>query len=273
MTVFRIDVENAEVEASRNYGSYPWDTIDYAYVGSRLWIDPYNGDLYTVTQGAMWVVDTETLDRARTFRPASYGFLHNNGAIYLARDPQVWEYWAGDERATAIVALRDESVEQGAEQTIELSGFGPGELLELWSRPDAVLLGTVNADEQGSASFTFDASMQLGEATVQITRVSTRGLLAARYDVVEAGVPPNTEPPIHPTDPAGSDGPGSPGASGRAVDSEQSALAATGAEGAPYAWGAVFALLALIIGTKLATSRRMIARRRGIDLSTNEPDL
>ncbi len=177
VSVFRIDVDTREVRARRTYEPYPWDTIDYAHVGSRLWYDPYVDQLYVVSQRSMYTIDPVTLDRARVFRPASYGFLHNNGNVFIARDLQYWEYTPSD-RPAAAAGVAAESVPAGRPQTVTLTGLGPGEEAELWLRPDARQLGTVRADATGAASLTFTVPLdRSGELTVEARRLSTRGAL------------------------------------------------------------------------------------------------
>lgn len=183
VSVFRIDVDTRSVEARRNYQSYPWDSIDYAHVGSRLWIDPYLDTIYTVAQGAMYTIDPETLDRARVFRPASIGFAHTNGNVYLARDVRVWEY-TPSARPSAAIDVAADTVAAGSVQTVTVSGLGPGERAEVWLRPRARLLGTVRADAEGTARLEFTVPLDLaGVRTVEARRVSTRAALWARFAV------------------------------------------------------------------------------------------
>lgn len=181
VTVFRMDVETQEVEARRTYEPYPWDTIAYAHVGSRLWYDPYVDELYVVSQAKMFTIDPVTLDRARVFQPASYGFLHNNGNVFIARDLKYWEY-TPSARPAATAAVAAGSVPAGRPQTVTFSGLGPGEELELWLRPDAKPLGTVRADDTGTASLTFTVPLdRAGELTVEGRRLSTRGVLSTSF--------------------------------------------------------------------------------------------
>jgi streptogramin lyase len=177
VSVFRIDVETREVEARRNYEPYPWDTIAYAHVGSRLWYDPYVDKLYVVSQAKMFTIDPVTLDRARVFQPTSYGFLHNNGTVFLARDLQYWEYTPSARPAAAADVAAD-AVPAGRSQTVTFTGLGPGEELEVWLRPEARQLGTVRADATGTASLTFTVPLdRAGELTLEGRRLSTRGAL------------------------------------------------------------------------------------------------
>lgn len=181
VTVFRMDVETREVEATRTYEPYPWDTIAYAHVGSRVWFDPYVDQLYVVSQAKMFTIDPVTLDRARVFQPSSYGFLHNNGNVFIARDLKYWEY-TPSARPAATAAAATESVPAGRPQTVTFSGLGPGEEVELWLRPDARSLGTVRADATGTASLTVNVPLdRAGELTVEARRLSTRGVLSTSF--------------------------------------------------------------------------------------------
>lgn len=191
VTVFRLDTATRRVEAVRNYGDYPWDTVEQAWVGARLWIDPYDGAPHVVTQGAAYRIDPVTLDRARFFRPASFGFAHNNGHYYLARDPMAWEYTPA-ERPAARVTAGGEAVVPCGEQTATLSGFGPGELVELWLRPSAHYLGSVRAGQDGRLThrFTVPGDLPAGAHRVEVRRVQTNASLGAPVTV--APPPPQT---------------------------------------------------------------------------------
>ncbi|MCT2583093.1 hypothetical protein [Actinophytocola gossypii] len=184
VTVFRLDPGTRRVEAVRNYGEYPWDEVDHAWVGSRLWIDPYDGLPHVVTQRSMYKIDPTTLDRARWFRPVSYGFLHNNGNIYLARDPRVWEY-TPSARPAASVSIPGDPAPPCGERPVELAGFGPGELVEVWLRPSATYLGSVHAGPDGTLShpFTLPGDAPPGENRVEIKRVLTGRALTADFTV------------------------------------------------------------------------------------------
>lgn len=192
VTVFRLDTGTRQVEAVRNYDSYPWDTVDHAWVGSRLWIDPYDGQPQVVTQASAYRIDPASLDRARWFRPASYGMLHNNGNVYLARDPRVWEYTPSARRA-AEVSMAPGEVAPCGERTVELSGFGPNELVEVWLRPSATYLGSVHAGPDGALShrFTVPGDTPAGENRVEIKRVLTGRSMTTTMTV--AAPPPETE--------------------------------------------------------------------------------
>ncbi|WP_162605940.1 hypothetical protein [Jiangella aurantiaca] len=177
VSVFRMDVETREVEARRNYEPYPWDTVAYAHVGSRLWYDPYVDKIYVVSQAKMFTIDPVTLDRARVFQPASYGFLHNNGNVFIARDLKYWEY-TPSARPAAAASVAADAVPAGRPQTVTFTGLGPGEQLEVWLRPNARMLGTVRADATGTARLTFTVPLdRSGELTVEGRRLSTRGAL------------------------------------------------------------------------------------------------
>ncbi|WP_053202095.1 hypothetical protein [Jiangella muralis] len=199
VSVFRLDVETREVEARRTYEPYPWDTIAYAHVGSRLWWDPYVDKLYVVSQAKMFTIDPVTLDRTRVFQPVSHGFLHTNGNVFLGRDARVWEY-TPSARPAAAAAAAAESVPAGRPQTVTFTGLGPGEEAELWLRPDARQLGTVRADATGTASLTFTVPLdRSGELTIEGRRLSTRGALWTSFqaaaplcDVIVTG--PHAEP-------------------------------------------------------------------------------
>ncbi|RIQ18377.1 PQQ-binding-like beta-propeller repeat protein [Jiangella rhizosphaerae] len=182
VSVFRIDVATRTVEARRNYEPYPWDTIDYAHVGSRLWYDPHVDQLYVVSQRNMYRIDPVTLDRARVFRPASYGLLHTNGNVYIARDLQYWEY-TPSARPAAAASVAADAVPAGRSQTVTFTGLGPGEQLEVWLRPNARQLGTVRADATGTASLTFTVPLDRGgELTLEGRRLSTRGALWTSFE-------------------------------------------------------------------------------------------
>ncbi|PZF82920.1 hypothetical protein [Jiangella anatolica] len=185
VSVFRLDVATQTVEARRNYEPYPWDTVAYAHVGSRLWWDPYVDRLYVVSQARMYTIDPVTLDRARVFQPASYGFLHNNGNVFIARDLKYWEY-TPSARPAAGVSAEAETVPAGRPQTVALTGLGAGEEVELWLRPSARYLGTVRADAGGTASLTFTVPLdRSGELTVEARRLSTRGALWTSFQATE----------------------------------------------------------------------------------------
>lgn len=184
-SVFRVDVDSRTVEDSRTYIDYPWDSIAYAHVGARLWLDPYDGDLYVVSQAKMYRIDTETLDRVRYFQPASHGFLHNNGNVYLARDTLAWEY-TPNERPHAQLSVTADDVAGGQEQTVTVTGLGAGEPVEVWLRPDARLLASLTADADGTVEYTYvvdDATDEVRDEQVEVRRVGTRGLLHGEYTV------------------------------------------------------------------------------------------
>lgn len=187
VSVFRLDVETQTVEARRTYEPYPWETVDYIHVGSRLWIDPYLGTIYVVTQGAVYTIDPASLNRSRVFRPASIGFLHNNGDAFLARDARVWEY-TSSARPAAVASVAHEVITAGSQQTLTVTGLGAGELVEIWERPRARLLDSVRADPSGTltSTFTVEPVALGGAAAVEVRRVATRNTLRADFEVTPA---------------------------------------------------------------------------------------
>jgi hypothetical protein len=186
VTSFSLDTDTHEVTNVRNYQDYPWGDVDHAWVAARLWIDPYDGLLHAITQGSMYKIDRTTLDRARWFRPASFGFLHNNGNIYLARDPKVWEY-TPSVRPTAAVSVEADEVAPCAKVAAELSGFGPGELVETWLRPTAAYLESIHAKTGGDLSyqFTVPGDAPAGANRLEVKRVLTGRTVTAEFDVAE----------------------------------------------------------------------------------------
>lgn len=186
VTAFSLDTGTRQVEAVRNYEPYPWATVDHAWVGAELWMDPYDGGLQVVAQGKAYRIDTESLNRARWFQPTSHGFLHNNGNVYLARDPRVWEY-TPSARPTATVSTPPGEVVPCGEQTAELAGFGPNELVEVWLRPSHTYLGSVHAGQDGRLShrFTVPGNTPAGENRVEIRRVLTGMSLDTGFAVSE----------------------------------------------------------------------------------------
>lgn len=184
MSVFKIDVTSPGVVASRSYGDYPWDSIDYAWVSSRVWVDPYDGQLYVGSQGAFYSVNRTTLERVRHFRPASFGFMANDGYNYVGRDLAAWQ-WSPASRPRVEVDLSTTSVSRGQRLTVTVSGLGPGEPVAVWHRPTGTSLGEVRADGAGTARASRWISMDepLGAAAIEISRPLTGGLLRAAYTV------------------------------------------------------------------------------------------
>lgn len=185
VSVARIDAETREVEATRNYGSYPWEDVDHAWGAADVWIDPYDEDLYVVSQGSMYRIDPETLDRTRYFRPASQGLFHNNGNVFLSRNPQAWEY-TPNQRTAAELQLGSDTVIKGQAQTVTATGLGADEPVEVWDRAAHEYLGTVRADQDGTLETSVPVTAAVGEARVELVRVTTRAVLGAEYEVVAA---------------------------------------------------------------------------------------
>lgn len=179
VTVMRMDPKKGTLLESRTYQDYPWDKIEYAHVGSRLWIDPYFGSVAAVAEAAMWLIDPGTLERARYVRPISQGFLHSSGSAYLSRDLLFSRLNFLDGRSTPTV----EVVPVGGRYEARLSGFGPGELVEIWLRPDARQIATINVDADGSARVTVAPPRNPGEYRLSVDRPATRGQLFAEFTV------------------------------------------------------------------------------------------
>lgn len=185
VTVFKMDPKRGEVLETRNYQDYPWDKIEYAHVASRLWVDPYIGSVGVVAEAAMWMIDPATLDRSRHVRPISQGFLHSSGHAYLARDLLFSRLSFLDSRTTPTVRV----VKDDDGYVAELSGFGPKELVEVWLRPDAQPIVTVNVRKDGTVRIPIATPKQAGEYHITVDRPATRGQLTASFTV-----PPATPP-------------------------------------------------------------------------------
>lgn len=179
-SVVKIDPATGAVLATRTYEPYPWESIQYAWVGARLWIDPYTDRLDVVTQARAYSIDTESLSRAQWFRPASYGVLSNNGHIYLGRDTTAWEYTRSTARA-ASVTLSTRSAHPGDDVVVSLAGFGPRELVEPYV--DGRSLGARHVGDDGSLRLTVheasDASE--GERSVRVVRPATNSQISVTY--------------------------------------------------------------------------------------------
>lgn len=261
VSAFRLDPATGAVEAARTYATYPWETIDYAYVSSRLWIDPYSGELTVATQGAMYTIDPESLERSRVFRPASVAFLHNTGDAYIARDPQIWEYHASADRPSAAVSVLAPTVEPGATQQVTATGLGAGEVVDFRARPGGAEVGTATADATGVATLEFAAPAQDGAAAVEMVRPSTRGILTAPFVVAGQVVEPTPSAPPG-GDPAGGSV-GGADVAGVANSGNRTArsLAETGADPGAAGMAAVAVLVAGAAALMWGTARRRAGRR------------
>lgn len=177
MTTHRIDPADGRLVATKNYGAYPWDTIEYSWVGSRVWVDPYDGKVMVASQGAVWQVDPTTLARARVFRPASYAITTNAGLHYTARETEAWKWQMRP--AVAARATASEGATRGGTLKVELTGFGPGEPVTLRLRPDATGLVDTVTDASGRAFVTVDVPLaaQVGGGAVEVERPLTRGIV------------------------------------------------------------------------------------------------
>lgn len=182
--VFEIDVESQEVIASRSYGPYPWDSIEYMWVASQLWIDPYDDQVYVSSQGSIWRVDQGTLDRARVFRPSNYALMASNGFNYVSRDTSAWAWQEG---ARPAVDVELSAAERGGDLEVIVSGLGPDEPISLWGRPDTVSHGEVRADSSGIArmSIPIPLDASLGNAAIEVTRPLTGSIIRTGYEVLE----------------------------------------------------------------------------------------
>lgn len=182
--VFEVDPDTRSVVSSRSYGAYPWESVEYVWVASNLWVDPYDDQVYVSTQGAIWRVNPATMDRARVFRPSSYALMASNGFAYVGRDTSAWA-WRPDDRPAVDVQLS--TAERGRDLTVTVAGLGPNEPVALWTRPGAVSHGEVRADADGvaRASIPVPLDAPLGEAVVEVVRPLTGSIVRSEYDVVD----------------------------------------------------------------------------------------
>lgn len=183
VTAVQLDPQTGGVLRHRVYAPYPWGTIDYAYTGSKLWVDPWLDTIGSVSEAAYWVIDPRTMDRARHVRPVSFGFMHNSGTSYLGRNESFYSHRFNDDRTMPTVEVAQPSVERGKEQTLLLSDFAPGELVDIWLRPNATHLATVAVGDDGTLQLPFIAEVGAGEARVTVTRALTRGQMAVEFTV------------------------------------------------------------------------------------------
>jgi outer membrane protein assembly factor BamB len=181
---FKVDVDSHSVVASRSFGTYPWDDVEYVWVASQLWVDPYDDQVYVMAQGSVWRIDPETMDRARVFRPASYALMATNGFSYVARDTSAW---AWQEAPRPAVHIESSEGERGSPMTVTVTGLGPDEPVALWQRPGAVSLGEVRADSSGvaTASVWIPVDEPLGSAAIEIVRPLTGAIIRANYEVLD----------------------------------------------------------------------------------------
>ena len=187
MTVHKVDPETGKLLASRNYGAFPWNTVEYVWVGSHLWIDPQTDKVVVTSQGATYEVDPTTLERARYFRPVSIAFPTNAGHRYAIRETKVWQWTTSTSTATTMDA--GPTWRPGEQGTITVKGLGPNEPVELRLRPSGAKLADVVADDQGVARHTFTVPLNtpLGPLAVEAQRPLTRGIVRAQARV-EASV-------------------------------------------------------------------------------------
>jgi hypothetical protein len=64
-----------------------------------------------------------------------------------------------------------------------MSDFAPGELVDIWLRPNATHLATVAVGDDGTLQLPFIAEVGAGEARVTVTRALTRGQMAVEFTV------------------------------------------------------------------------------------------
>jgi streptogramin lyase len=183
VSVVEIDPAARTVLATRTYEEYPWESVEHAWVGSRLWIDPYTGAIDVVTQAKAFSIDPVTLERVRWFRPASYGIFSDNGKIYLARDTTAWEYMrpAGE---AATVSVSEANVHPGDDVIVSLEGFGQGELVEIFASGRSLGLRQVSEDGTLGVPVHVAGDADAGERQVLVARPGTRTQLSASYEIV-----------------------------------------------------------------------------------------
>ena len=182
--VFRVDVEAQAVTASERYAPYDWDAVEYIWVASNLWVDPYDDQVYVGAQGSIWRIDPDTLERARVFRPWGLSLMASDGFAYVARDTQAWA-WQPDARPAVDIAVSD--AVRGGQLTVEISGLGADEPVELWSRPDATPLGELRADASGvaRASMPVPLDAPVGSAALEVVRPLTGSIVRTDYEVTD----------------------------------------------------------------------------------------
>lgn len=182
--VFKVDVDTREVVASASYGPYPWDTIEYMWVASQVWVDPYDDHVYVSAQGSVWRVDPETLTRVRVFRPSNYALMASNGFSYVARDAAAW---AWQEAPRPAVEVETSDARRGDRLTVTVTGLGPDEPVSLWARPSATALGEVRADASGVATTSLWVPLDepLGTAALEVVRPLTGSIVRTEYEVAD----------------------------------------------------------------------------------------
>ncbi|TBT83019.1 hypothetical protein ET989_12850 [Propioniciclava sinopodophylli] len=143
-----------------------------------------------MNQAAMWIINEETLTRARYVRPTSHGFLHSSGSAYFARDLAFQRMDFLDGRPTATVTV----VEDGnGGRVAQLRGFGAHEPLDVWLRPKPVELGVVTTDADGSVDVPFSGPLPRGDYEVTASRPMTRGQIGGGTFTIDDSVAPTTK--------------------------------------------------------------------------------
>jgi hypothetical protein len=184
-SVFELDPRDGSTLAERLYADYPWSTVEYAWVASRVWVDPFDDQVYVTAQAATYRIDPETLERARVFRPASYAITANDGSAYVGRDLRVWRWQVDDARPSVDIALSSTRVRPGERLEVTVSGLGPGEPVELWLRPhDRRVAGArASADGVVTVRLRVPPSPRGRAAAVEVARPMTRGIVRAPFEI------------------------------------------------------------------------------------------
>lgn len=184
-SVHKLDPATGALLATRTYEPFPWNTVEYVWVGSHLWTDPQTDKLMVTAQGAAYEVDPLTLERTRVFRPVSVAFTTNSGVNYALRDIRAWQ-WTTHAPVAASLTV-EPTVRLGASTTIKVEGLGANEPVTLRLRPSGDLLANVVADAQGRVSYTHTVPLaaSLGAGAVEVERPLTRGILRKTWTTAE----------------------------------------------------------------------------------------